>query len=338
MGRLKFRGIAATTHVDLHGDQFTKEALEKTVEEFYTKNEPVWGFWNHQVTLPPITVVTSQEVKEAGDGEYQLVVEGEFFEEKKFELLEESGLVFTVLTEDVLEGSPDLPPILAHEYLEIIFDPRNFRQNDAKKIITSINEVVETKSDLIVRKAEIPQPILYVLVAFAGGFIARYGEMVADKSKELAKELLWNISNRFNEFLSITKTQDPIDVVFGIPISNSDIVVEGCVEGATNKLLSYAWAKLPELSALGQEILIKNRSQYFRHLNFLLNPETLGWEVNYLTIRESNRIILGPRYSDPTHPLRKRWENDRSKYNPETLGNVGLSVGFKPTKVRVIDD
>ena len=46
------------------------------------------------------------------------------------------------------------------------------------------------------------------------------------------------------------------------------------------------WPKLPELYILAQNIIQKNKSEYFSQLKFLFNPIEKKWEVNYLLTRK----------------------------------------------------
>ena len=63
MSKQNFEGIAATTHIDRHGERLTKEFLEEVVHQFKEGQQPMWGYWYHMTTLPPVTVTIEQEVE-----------------------------------------------------------------------------------------------------------------------------------------------------------------------------------------------------------------------------------------------------------------------------------
>lgn len=82
------RGVAATTHIDRHGDRLSKEALEQMARDFLEKGHLL--YWNHETTLPPIGLVIQAWVEERKDGEHQLVYEGCLLREKDTYYLPES--------------------------------------------------------------------------------------------------------------------------------------------------------------------------------------------------------------------------------------------------------
>jgi hypothetical protein len=330
MSKKGFRGVAATTDLDKHGERFSKESLERSVADFQAASEPEWGYWNHQMTLPPILLMTDQKVQERSDGEYELVVEGVIFEEEDFEDLHTSGIIVPEIMDDAVKDLLHSLQALPSEYLKVSYDPRNFEQSKANLVIASINELVPTRQKHITRKAELPEAVVFVLVAFAGGFVARFGELAADKAGEFASSLYSRLNKRFMRLLATSKSDQPGDVVFEVPVPDTSVVVEGAVENVTGEQLEIAWKRLPELYALAIEIIEQNRPDFFSHLKFLLNPLTKRWEVNYLVTRKSQRVILGPRYHDPSHPLRQRWESERSNYDADKLDNVGMSLSVTP--------
>lgn len=165
-----------------------------------------------------------------------------------------------------------------------------------------------TESDLYIRKSEIPQVVIWVFIAFAGGFIARFGELAADKAIHSTKEFYKKLNDRFSKFLQINPAKP--DVIFGIEIPDSSVAVEGALEQASKEILEIVWQKLPEIYAIATHLIRQNPKGYFSQIKFLFNPQSKKWEINYLTLRKSGRIIQGPRYYEPNHPLRERWERE----------------------------
>lgn len=324
---MRYHGIMATTHIDRHGERFAKEALEQMVEQFRESERPMWSYWNHMTTLPPIGVAIKEEVELREDGEYQLVAEIELLEEGDIEILPQSNTKGLDCApeelEDILE---DIEP--ASGYLEISYDPHNFEVNEVKPILQSLDALVETRAHLYVRKAELPPAVLWVLVAFAGGFIARLGELTADKTLELYRQL----SEPFKSLLKKAKPKPTADIIFSIPIPGSSTIVEGAIEDAYATNLEEIWPRLPTLYAVAVSIIQRNNKDYFSEIKFLYNPANSKWEINYLTIRKTHKVILGPRYYDPSHPLRKRWDEERKTQKQAISSGEGLaaSVGGNP--------
>ncbi len=307
----RFRGVMATTHLDRHGERITREALEQ-IAEVDLSAHPLWLNWNHQTTLPPIGVITSQRVEPTEDGEYQLVNEGELLGEEDREFLPRSNVNgLDVTWSEVNETLKSTKPS-ATGHLEITYDIRNYDSEDVAPIIQSLNEIVPTTEQISVRKAEIPPAVIWVFVGFAAGFVARFGEVTADKLMEKAKKFYDDLTGRFSKFLDIKPDEKP-DIIFSVPIPDSLTVIEGAVEDADKMALDVAWRKLPDLYAIASCIISRNQKDYFAEMKFLYNPSTNNWDVNFFTTRKTHKVILGPRYYDPSHPLRKRWESELEK-------------------------
>ncbi len=123
----EIRMVVATTHVDRHGEQFTKEDLEQMAEDAQSSNHPRWLYWNHETTLPPIGHFDVERVELREDGEYQLLSEGILFGEGWSEPANSdnvSGLDITFQEIDsILE-----PVVLSKDgYLVITYDTINYR-------------------------------------------------------------------------------------------------------------------------------------------------------------------------------------------------------------------
>lgn len=331
MSKYKFSGIASTTHRDRHGDQVSKEFLEDQVKIFKEQLQPVWGYCKHLTSLPPSNIVTDQAVELRDDGEYQLVVHGEMYDLEDFENLLQTDIIVPEVTgEDVIEIIQRLKTSDLDE-LQIQYDPKNFNPSEVEPIIDSINDLIPTKSEFYIRKAEIPPPVIFVLLAYATGFIARFGEVTADRVLKQASSVSSEFKKRFAQLITKTNDSQKPDVIFGIPIQNPDVIIEGAVEEAEINVLNKAWEKLPNLYCLAEKIIKRNRRDYFAQLKFLFNPVTEIWEINYILTRKSNRVILGPRYSDFSHPLYKRWSTERHNFIVDDKKEWGMSLGFSST-------
>lgn len=306
MGR-QLEMILATTHVDRHRDQFTKEALEQFVTRAQATDELQWLDWEHETTLPPLGFLTNFRVVQMEDGEHALVADVDLLTEEDWRYLPPSETSMLEPTEAQLAEILSRIRSVEEEWIEISFDTANFDPVAVQPIVESINEVVPTRSRLRLRKAEVPPAVIWVLVTFASGFIAGLGKITADATVELGVSLVDRLTECFSKLLDLNR-EGPTDVIFQLPISGSSTHVECAVENADRSSLEYVWGTLPTLYASAIHLIEQNRRDYFSEIKFLFNPVTRAWELNYLAIRDTQRIILGPRYQDPSHPLRARFE------------------------------
>lgn len=307
MNRQRLEVRVATTHVDRHRDQFTKEALEQVAARARDADDVHWMDFEHETTLPPLGYFTNHRVEQMEDGEYALVADAEFLTAEDWRYLPPSDTSLLEPTEaQVAKILSDAEPV-EEEYLEIAFDTVNFDPNAVQSIIESMNEVVPTRSTLRLRKAEVPPAVIWVLVAFASGFIGGLGKITAEAIVDLGVSLAESLNKRFSKLLELNP-DGHVDVIFQLPIPGSRTRVECAVESADEDSLEQVWGTLPTLYASAFHLIKQNRQDYFSEIKFLFNPVTRTWELNYLATRDTQRIILGPRYQDPSHPLRARFE------------------------------
>ena len=317
----KASGVLATTHLDRHGERFTKEDLEQIAKEETLSDHPIWLNWNHQTTLPPIGVFTHHRVQARQDGEYELVTDIEMLGDEDYEELQNSSI--QVVDDRAVAILRTLEPATP-SYLEISYDTLNFAPVAVRPVVKSLNEIVPTREEPTVRKAEIPEAVFWVLIGgIVSGFITRLGEVLADKALETGRSLLKQLGERFAKLLELDPANRP-DVIFSIHMPDTSTIIEGAVEDADKTTLSEAWESILELCALAAHILEQNRRDYFAEVKFLFNPLSKKWEINYITTRETKRVILGPRYNDPTHPLHQRWTREHKEMKQST--DLGMSI------------
>ncbi len=79
---MEIRGIGSTTHRDLHGHKLTKEDLEILAKQHYGDGK-VKISQEHDPTIPPSGKWLDAWVEPTEDGEYQLAVVGEIFENEE---------------------------------------------------------------------------------------------------------------------------------------------------------------------------------------------------------------------------------------------------------------
>jgi hypothetical protein len=306
----KYRGVMATTHVDEHKDRFTKEALEKIAEQINNHERIQWINWDHQTTLPPIAFVEKAWVEQLEDGEYGL-----FFE--AIALTDQEDLVITEDLEITHEEIDDIQLGIAR--IELSNDPRNFSDQDVQAVVDELSSQFPTEQQHYFRKSEIPQSVVWLVVFFASGiaagFLSKIGEVLADKVIEVTAQKLRNVGVILATLTTKALTKDRPDYIFIIPMQDSDVNVEGALESPDDHTLLEACKMLPELYIYANKLLLQNRENYFSDLKFLFNPISQHWEINFLTIRKTNQVVIGKRYFVPDHPLRHRYDEQVRKIN-----------------------
>src|SRR5206468_4280435 len=114
----------ATTHIDRHFTQISKEALDDAADQVNRGRRPLLTV-EHDPTLPPFGKGVKASVEPRDDGHHQLVVEHEVFDEVLWTDLTDGSKLFRQ------ESATDKLPF-SDRYSElpddpfISFDPMNF--------------------------------------------------------------------------------------------------------------------------------------------------------------------------------------------------------------------
>jgi hypothetical protein len=302
----KYRGIMATTHVDKHNERVSKEELERYAAQINNQDHTIWLNWNHQSTLPPIGTMDNAWVEALEDGEFGLFFEGGSLPDGED----------LIVTRELEVSSEEIEQLnLKLEGLGLSHDPRNFRDDDINQIIEILSREAPIEHRRYVRKSEVPQSVIWVIVGFMGGgiaagFLNRVGEKIADKVIEVTKPFLSNIGETLGNLIGKTIQGDQPDYVFMLQIPGVNENVEGALESPTPEVLVEACEKLPDLFAYTVKILSQNQPEYFQDIKFLYNSVSHQWEINFLTIKKTHKVVLGKRYYIPDHPLRLRYEQE----------------------------
>ena len=155
MTKKPFRGVAATTHRDRHGERIKPEVLRQFVDKFAAADGLHWSYWDHMETLPPIAAVEHSSLEEAADGELLWVVEGRELDDADFE---------TFAGTDQLEvnpgGTSEVPSFLPVHDIALGYDPRNLPPSDIAFAMEPLRSLVRVREQQRIRKAELPTPIL----------------------------------------------------------------------------------------------------------------------------------------------------------------------------------
>jgi hypothetical protein len=173
----KVQMIMATTHVDLHNECLTPEALEDAVEQLKHNYVPI--NYNHDIRYPPLGRVVSAEVIKLPDGEYALQATGELFEESD--------------SPHKLAGDGREIPTSSVETqtFHIQFD-RTFRDEDGQELVDrlhKLSESVEKPAEFIKKALEPIQVLLiasgiYIVGSIAKGFLSKLGSDIYEKLRD----------------------------------------------------------------------------------------------------------------------------------------------------------
>jgi hypothetical protein len=169
----------ATTHVDLHGERLSLEALNSLANQINERYLPINV--NHDIRQPTVGRLVSAEVVKMADGEYAVDGIGELFEPTDtLASLTGDGRKMNVAVDDV-------------ETFSVYYD-RAFRNEDGKELLQELEELSGQKPNPTIKKAF--EPISILLIAFGiftlgeigKGFFSKFGEDLYKKLKEsLAK-------------------------------------------------------------------------------------------------------------------------------------------------------
>ena len=161
-----FKGIAATTEVDRHNCQITKEALENAMV-FINEGKYVPGVGlEHDHSVMPIGKTIKGQIVPYRDGEFAAQIHQDiFFDEFKERITDTGEKVY------IGESQYDHRPFADTEKddiskLEISIDPVNFLQEDYEELIQYITDDCDANYQDIIRKSLIPDPeIVFTLAA-----------------------------------------------------------------------------------------------------------------------------------------------------------------------------
>ena len=150
--------------------RMTREALEGTAQQINRGSRPLLTV-EHDLSLPPYGKVTKAWVEPRDDGEYQLVVENEIFDEVLWTKLGDGTQLFKQ------ESNSDQHPFM-DRYAEVTddiflsYDWTNFKsEEDIEQFLQEIKiqSTLEFTSNVFGRKSYIPDPEFLVGIAKAIG-------------------------------------------------------------------------------------------------------------------------------------------------------------------------
>lgn len=187
------RSILATTHVDLHGDKFTREALEGAAAQLGSDAYlPV--LWNHDPRIPPIGRAIGAEVVRRDDGEFNLEAISEMFEAGEIPSLSERMMLLRTFD---------------HHRLTLVRDRSYEADSD---LFADLSENPNFSVELEGKKALEPISVLLLGMAgaaslFTAGFLNKMGADAYDALKVRIADLLSRRRRDRNEYLFVFEVQ-----------------------------------------------------------------------------------------------------------------------------------
>lgn len=280
------RAVIATTHIDRHSTIITKEALDATAEQINCGHRPLLTV-EHDLTIPPFGKTVKAWVQPRNDGEYELVVENEIFDQILWAELTDGTKLFKQ------ESETDRHPF-ADRYEDqtadafLGYDWMNF---DSEENIKSFIEDIRNQSDLefsaheFGRKSYIPDPEFLIGIAKAVGaylIVKNVLNKTGDKVLELASEDIAKFYIFVKSFISSAvkyarPKNRPITYVFVI----RDKPTVEFIARSTNADLVISAVSPEKLDAILVETNFIYSAFEPAKVQYLLNTEG-KWKFNYL--------------------------------------------------------
>lgn len=221
----KLQMTIATSHVDLHGERISPEALEDMACQIREQYLPM--HIEHDIRYPPVSRVVSAEVIKLQDGEYALVGTAELFEESDSpESLAGDGRKIPIMDQDI--------QTIAVEY------DRTFSSEEGQMLLRELSQISaeNEKPKEIVKKAFEPVSTLIIL---AGVFI------VGSIAKGFFSKLGSDLYERFNGALvkyyqKRTSSEQILDLCFLVKQRNRNFEVHVLVVNPSEQELNELFA------------------------------------------------------------------------------------------------
>ena len=159
-------GIIASTHVDLHGDRFSIEALKSLVDQANSQYIP--SILEHDPRVPPLGRVVSARLTQLEDGNYGVEIQTQIFEPGDDIELDNSGRKMPMSR-------------ISDEYLHLI-DDRSFYIPEDQSLLEELIVIMSGKKERAEKKALLPISVLEIGGAFVAGgiFTGLFNKIGAD--------------------------------------------------------------------------------------------------------------------------------------------------------------
>ena len=278
--------IISTTHLDLHNDRMTKEALEDAATQISNNSIPV--NWEHNPILPPVGRVTSASVERTKDGEYALVGLVEVFDLSSYSTILESGLEIPSTIPDTLDESL---PASGSLDLELEYDPRNYPEEVIKTFCSNASGINVIDKQIIRKSVEPTSVILIALLGsaayfFSKGFFTQLGKRSADEFISLYA----NFKTKLISLIKSRRRAKPTILI--LKYQHGQTKIEGAIQSEDDHDLENALDGFSELIAISKRFIELNPKVRLKSVQSIFDPEQCSWIFNYLQT-ESGEIIIG---------------------------------------------
>jgi hypothetical protein len=317
---MRQRAVIATTHIDRHSMIVTKDTLEAFAEQINGGSRPLITV-EHDVTLPPYGKTVKAWVQPRDDGEFELVVENEIFDQVLWAELTDGTRLFKQ------ESETDRYPF-ADRYEDqtgdvfLSYDRINF---DSEENIKSFIEDIRNHSKLefsaneFGRKSYILDPEFLIRIAKAVGtyliaknVLNKTGDKVLElASEDIAKSYIFLKSVISSAVKYARPKNRPITYVFVI----RDKPAVEFIARSTNADLVISAVAPEKLDAVLAETNFIYSAFEAAKVQYLLNTEG-KWKFNYL--QTNTGAVIGTeeslsRRTERFKLLRQRQAMDEAK-------------------------
>jgi uncharacterized protein YchJ len=282
--------VASTTHRDKHGDKMTKEALESMADKIEKSGRVPAVNIEHKYVLPPMGKVISAEVVPRKDGEYQLEVNQEIFENEREINIKGEKLIELSSQNDKRPFSKNFD-YNKDKLFTIAYDFINFSKSDLDELIEKTDDFAETKT--FGRKSLVPDPVVMFmlgsLVYFSRKVVKKTSDKLAEeishdavkfygKLKEIIPEIVDKIrpTNKVPTFIFKTKYPE-----------EKDLVVEFVVKSKAPLIIEEALINIEECINKIEEFL---EMFDIEMIQFIFNVKEKTWHFNYFTTNEGKVV------------------------------------------------
>lgn len=173
--------IAATTHVDQHGDRLTRRALRSMLRQI--ERRYLWSYLEHDYRNPPIGRTAGGYVKELKDGNLALITRMEIFDAN------DVGMTTNDTKECVIRIHP-------RDNIEIEYD-RSYSRADYMELVSELQDALDSKTQPREELKKALEPLSFLMIAgsfvlgsMASGFFNKIGADGWDKLNAILPRII----------------------------------------------------------------------------------------------------------------------------------------------------
>lgn len=311
------RGIAATTHTDIHGDTLSKEDLIQMAKDINEDEEACGAGLDHDLLVMPIGKTIHGEVFPMDDGEYLLEIQQELFD--RFEIIKAINGERYVKAKIISDKRPLKEEIsYCNPKLTICVDKTNF-SNDSFQEFWNQFDNDDIKREVLIRKSAIPDP--EIVIKFITGTIFVLCTMIGKKTfDKLSDSISTDIESSYQiakkavlSFIKCTKTENKI-VTYAFEDNYDGILVQLIVRtnNANEVVESISREKLQDI---GKKIDELKQQFEISKIQFLYDEDN-GWQFRYLTTNEGGVIGTKVTFRYTKKQMKKYYRQVEIKLDP----------------------